>query len=145
MNITFRAATTADEIFFIHAHHEAYRPVITRMFGWDDAVQDEFARKSFDDGSMMIILHDHIPVGVFGLEDRADHLWLKEVFLLPAHQGQGIGSYILAHAIAQSAQTNKPLRLQTLKANLGAKRLYERHGFTVTDSTATHWQLARPL
>jgi GNAT superfamily N-acetyltransferase len=71
----------------------------------------------------------------------------SEVFILPIYQNQGIGSQIVTISIARARQNDQALRLQTLKANLGAKRLYERHGLRVTGVTEIHWhmEIAPPL
>ena len=142
MNINFVPTTEADREFFIHVHHTAYRKTIEEMFGWDEALQDGFANKAFDEGGMNIIWFEDKKIGVVGWEEFSDYLWLKEVFLLPEHQGQGIGNYIVTMSQDRAKKAGKDLRLQTLKANIGAKRLYERCGLQVTDATDTHWQLA---
>jgi ribosomal protein S18 acetylase RimI-like enzyme len=65
----------------------------------------------------------------------------SEVFILPIYQNQGIGSQIVIISIARARHNGQALRLQTLKANLGAKRLYERHGLRVTGVTEIHWHI----
>lgn len=142
MDLKFVPVADADRAFFIHVHHTAYRPVIEKMFGWDEALQDDFANKAFDGSGMNIIWLDGQKVGVVGYESYEDFLWLKEVFLLPEYQGRGIGTWIVKDAIAKAKLKGKELRLQTLKENTGAKRLYERHGFSVTHSNDTHWEMA---
>lgn len=133
--------TEADRAFFIYVHHTAYRDVIERQFGWDDTLQDGFANKAFDEGGMNIIYNNNQKVGVVGWQEYSDYLWLKEVFLLPEFQGMGIGSEIIKTSIAKAQELGKDLRLQTLKENLKAKKLYERFGFVVTDATDTHWKM----
>lgn len=56
---------------------------------------------------------------------------LKQMFLIPASQGQGIGSRLLADVIERARQSKKPVRLGVVKIN-PAIRLYQRHGFTIT-------------
>ena len=141
MTLKFIPTTEADRKFFIHVHHTAYRDTIEKMFGWDEALQDGFANKAFDEGGMNIIYHEDERIGVVGWEDFPDYLWLKEVFLLPEFQGQGIGKQIVTLSQERAKKAGKKLRLQTLKANLGAKRLYERCGFNVTEATDTHWKM----
>ena len=142
MSLNFIPAVATDLDFFIHVHHTAYRPVIESMFCWDEQRQDDYAKAAFANGGLTIVWHNHKRVGVFGLDENQDHLWLKEVFLLPIYQNKGIGTQIVTNAITRAHQLGKSLRLQTLKANLGAKRLYERHGLRVTAVTEIHWQMA---
>lgn len=141
MELKFIPVTEADRQFFIHVHHTAYRQVIEKMFGWDEALQDGFANKAFDEGGMNIVWRDGEKIGVVGWRDYPDYIWLNEVFLLPEYQGQGVGSQIVNLSKDKARTAGKELRLQTLMANLGAKSLYERLGFTVTGTTDIHWQM----
>jgi ribosomal protein S18 acetylase RimI-like enzyme len=60
-------------------------------------------------------------VGLWG--DVVSHLWVY-----PDQQNQGVGTALLA-----LAKERRPsgLRLQVFQQNVGARRLYERHGFTL--------------
>ncbi|MBL0726273.1 GNAT family N-acetyltransferase [Piscinibacter sp. HJYY11] len=62
--------------------------------------------------------------------------WIDQLYVLPGHVGQGIGSRLLELALASLA---RPIRLYTFQANAGARRFYERHGFRAikfTDGSA---------
>jgi ribosomal protein S18 acetylase RimI-like enzyme len=142
MNLKFVPMTENERAFFIHVHHTAYRDVIERQFGWDEALQDEFANKAFNEGGMKIVYFNDQKVGVVGWQEYPDYLWLKKVFLLPEYQRSGIGSQIVRLSISNAQKMGKELRLQTLKENINAKKLYERFGFVVTDATDTHWKMA---
>jgi ribosomal protein S18 acetylase RimI-like enzyme len=63
-------------------------------------------------------------VGFLGLwADIVSHLWVY-----PDQQNQGVGT-----ALLELAKERRPsgLRLQVFQQNVGARRLYERHGFTL--------------
>lgn len=141
MNLKYILATEGDRAFFIHVHHTAYRDTIEEMFGWDEKRQDELANRPFDEGGIHIIWNDDNRIGVVGWEERYDHLWLKELFLLPEYQGQGIGSQIIKDTITKARSVAKDIRLRTLKANMRAKELYERYGFELTEETDIHWNM----
>lgn len=141
MKLDFVQAISSDRSFFIHVHHTAYRDTIETMFGWNKAVQDDFAKKAFDPGGIKVIWFDGQRVGVVGWEQYPDYIWLKEVFVLPSKQGQGIGSAVIRYIKAIAEDRNLPVRLRTLKANQRAKALYERNGFTVSDTTDVHWNM----
>lgn len=142
MNLKLAPATEENRGFFIYVHHAAYRPVVEKMFGWDEETQDGHANRAFDGGNMNIVYLEDKKIGVVGLEEHSGFLWLKEVFLLPEYQGKGIGSHIVTAAIDKARKSGKEIRLQTLKANLDAKKLYERHGFNVTEATDIHWKMS---
>jgi ribosomal protein S18 acetylase RimI-like enzyme len=62
--------------------------------------------------------------GFVGLsEDQVRHLWVR-----PDQQNRGIGTALLA-----LAKERRPsgLRLRVFQQNMGARRLYQRHGFTL--------------
>ena len=56
---------------------------------------------------------------------------LDDVYVLPAFQGQGIGSEILKRCIAAS---KKDMYLYVFRNNIRAIAFYERFGFTVRES-----------
>ena len=75
-HFAIRPAREADEAFFVSVHHAAYRATVEKMFGWDQAVQDEIAARKFGEGGFFVIEKGVAPLGVFGWEDRCDGLWL---------------------------------------------------------------------
>ena len=141
MKLDYVPATGLDRGFFIHAHHTAYRDTIETMFGWNEAVQDGFAIKAFDQGGINVIWSSGQRVGVVGWEQCPDHVWLKELFVLPSKQGQGIGSAVIHHIKTIAEERNLPVRLRTLTANHRAKALYERNGFSVSYKADVHWNM----
>lgn len=144
MSIELIPAVEADRAFFRATHHAAYRDVIEAMFGWDEAKQDAYADSDFDQRNPHIILYNDDRAGVIGWQDKPDHLWFGPLFILPDYQGQGIGSKLVNDFIKRAQSHGKPLRLQTLRRNDGAKRLYEKLGFQVTETTDSHWQMQYP-
>ena len=111
------------------------------MFGWDEIVQDEFANKAFDEEGLHIIIVEGKEIGVVGWEEFPIYLLLKQLYLLPKYQGKGLGTEVLHHTKEKAKTLGKPIRLQTLRTNLGAKRLYERNGFQVEEVTDLHWKM----
>jgi ribosomal protein S18 acetylase RimI-like enzyme len=60
-------------------------------------------------------------VGLWG--NYVSHLWVH-----PDHQNHGVGTALLALA---KERRPRGLRLQVYQQNIGARRLYERHAFTL--------------
>jgi ribosomal protein S18 acetylase RimI-like enzyme len=54
------------------------------------------------------------------------------MWVLSTEVGQGIGSMLLAHVIGLAG---KKVRLYTFQENTGARRFYERYGFTAVKFT----------
>jgi len=68
--------------------------------------------------------HEGRLAGFLGLgEDQVRHLWVR-----PDQQNHGVGTALLT-----LAKERRPsgLRLRVFQQNVGARRLYERHGFTL--------------
>ena len=67
-------------------------------------------------------------IGFTGLgDDSVRHLWV-----LPEEQNRGVGT-----ALLELAKERRPegLQLWVFQRNVGARRFYERHGFTLTELT----------
>ncbi len=56
--------------------------------------------------------------------------WLGHLYVSPAEQGRGIGSELLSKA---KRQCPEGLRLYVFQSNAGARRFYERHGFSAVE------------
>ena len=58
--------------------------------------------------------------------------WVEQLYVAPGHTGRGIGSRLIA-----LAKERRPagLQLWTFQVNVGARRFYERHGFTAVEMT----------
>jgi GNAT superfamily N-acetyltransferase len=65
-------------------------------------------------------------VGILAVTQRSDVAWIEQLFVHPRHVGGGIGSALLAHAMAL---LTPPVRLYTFQANVRARAFYERRGF----------------
>jgi ribosomal protein S18 acetylase RimI-like enzyme len=141
MQVKLIPATEMDREFFRKAHHLAYRDVIEPMFGWDDKKQDHYADTDFNDRNPHLIQQENNSVGVIGWQEKEDHIWFGPIFVLPEFQSKGIGSLLIKQFIKDAKVKNIALRLQTLKMNEGAKKLYERLGFRVLSSNEIHWQM----
>lgn len=66
---------------------------------------------------------------------REPHWYLPLIGVDPAHQGQGIGSALLRHALARCDRDHLPAYLES--SNARNVPLYERHGFVVLGEIQT--------
>jgi GNAT superfamily N-acetyltransferase len=64
------------------------------------------------------------------LRPAEDGRWLEHFYLAPSLQGRGLGSAVLRTLLKQIDADGVPVRLNVLQGS-AARRLYERHGFTV--------------
>ncbi len=139
-----RKATAADTEFLRQLHHAAYRDVVTRMFGWDDAKQDRYFSSGFDATAYQVIIYDQQEIGAIRVQRDTTRWFLAEIQLLPAFHGHGIGTAVVHDLLVQAQAQRCSVSLQILKENR-ARRLYERLGFTLTGETETHYLMERSL
>ncbi|MEV0195062.1 GNAT family N-acetyltransferase [Nonomuraea sp. NPDC050691] len=68
--------------------------------------------------------------GCVALRPAKDSYWLEHFYLDPDLQGRGIGQAVMRWLLEQCDRENAVVRLNVLQGS-PARRLYERHGFTV--------------
>ncbi|HEY1806396.1 MAG TPA: GNAT family N-acetyltransferase [Terracidiphilus sp.] len=124
-NVSLRAATAEDAAFALHVTEACMRVYAEQAWGsWDRRGDLHLA---FD---QVIQLAGH-DIGLIGVDRRSDGWFLDKLYLLPAYQNRGIGSYLLQRLIDDARAARVELRLTVLEVN-PARRLYERHGFVLT-------------
>ncbi len=75
-------------------------------------------------------------VALIEMVPQPDHLWLENVAVHPAHQGQGLGRRLMAHAMSVARDMALPdIRLLTNAAFAANLRFYDSLGFVVTART----------
>ncbi|RDG34218.1 N-acetyltransferase [Streptomyces corynorhini] len=69
--------------------------------------------------------------------------WLEHFYLSPAVQGRGLGSAVLGSLLARTDAEDAAVRLDVVRGS-AARRLYERHGFTVECEDPIDVYMVRP-
>lgn len=124
-NISLRAAASDDEAFALHVMEACMRVYAEQTWGsWNGRADLDLA---FD----KIIHLAGRDIGIIGVDRRPDCWFLDKLYLLPAYQNQGLGSYLLQSLIKEAKSAQVVLRLSVLEVN-PARRFYERHGFVLT-------------
>ncbi len=139
---TLRPATDNDYAFLEALHTATMRDVVTQVWGWDAAIQGALFRRNFDPTRSQIVVVDGADAGVIALEKRDNAWFLAGIEIAPAYQSRGLGARLIGAIVAEAHAAGLPVTLQVLKVNR-AQYLYERLGFVVTGSTATHFLNAR--
>ena len=62
-----------------------------------------------------------------------DGAWLEHLYMKPGWTGRGIGRQLLDVIVAEAKMVTPVLRLYTFQCNGGARRFYERAGFTAVE------------
>lgn len=89
------------------------------------ARQETYLRQKLARGSRLYLLVEKIPLGVVCVTGDV----IEDLYVLPAWQERGYGTFLLRRAVAQCSGTP---RLWILENNRSAERLYRREGFYPT-------------
>ena len=126
-----RPATESDREFLFRLHCTAMRESVEALWGWDEELQRQIFDERFDGTQFQVIQVDGKDAGVLDVEERDDAIFLKLIELVPANQGQGVGTSVIRALQARG----KPVTLRVLTTNPRAAALYRRLGFRVTEQT----------
>lgn len=129
LNFCLRPAIPEDIRFVSGLHSKSVKGRAT------DAEQ-RMLRQQFVPGQDQIIEIGGEPIGCFGVDDRAEVLYLRYIALLPEVQGRGMGTALLGRLLYKAKITGIPVELTVDKTN-PARRLYERLGFRLVLETDT--------
>jgi ribosomal protein S18 acetylase RimI-like enzyme len=132
---TLRPANVDDAPLFYSVIDRTMREFIIATWGaWNEArVQSESAETSRSPNAQVIQIGD-LSVGVFVVARDPTYIQLEQIYLLPEYQRMGIGTTLLNNLIVEASQSKIPIRLRVMTIN-PAKKLYERVGFVVSEST----------
>ena len=143
MMITLRQARSADYPFALHLYFQTIKPLATAWIGWvDDEQEAQFANLWRPDDTKIITLKGE-DIGWVEFRWTGDELFLKQLYITPKYQRQGVGSQII-RLLNEQARTAKSMALFVLKNN-PAYRFYERHGFEVVRETHTTLVMRRAM
>jgi len=93
--------------------------------------QESSFRERWEVTEVRIVTRDGVDVGWLQSRIQDNALFLVQLFLEPASQGQGIGTETMKRLLSEAAQAQIPMTLGVVKSN-PAQRLYKRLGFEVT-------------
>ncbi len=142
VEISLRPATANDFAFAFEAKRLALGPHILARWPWDEVFQLDLHRKRWQERPWSIIEGEGTPIGTLSAAEYPHHFRFGEFYLLPKHQGQGIGSELLRRVLARADAASLPVKLEHLKWNpVGS--LYRRHGFRVVSENETHYFMVR--
>lgn len=126
INYQLRPATEIDYQFCRDLTKQNMLTLFSRHWGgWVDSV----FRKDFQVEEATIIQVNGQDVGYFSLKETKEELYLSNIQISFAIQGQGLGSSVIEGILAN---TSKQMRLTTFSDN-PAMHLYERLGFEVVE------------
>lgn len=132
MGWALRSANVADVEMIAELRAAVMRPDLERLGRFDEHRVRQRLRDSFSPQHTSIILADDAFAGCVTLRPAENGQWLEHFYLEPGIQGRGLGSAVLRALLERADADAVPVRLNVLQGS-AARRLYERHGFTVED------------
>jgi putative acetyltransferase len=133
-----RDAGPEDKEFAFRTRQIAFRGYLEQAQGWDEAEQRRLHERRFAAQRMRIMVADGADVGFVATSLRSEWLQLNQLFILPDHQGRGIGRWCVRKVQDEARALGLPVRLRVLKVNPRAKAFYERLGFVRTGEEGVH-------
>jgi ribosomal protein S18 acetylase RimI-like enzyme len=141
LRVTERAVTDDDYGQLWRLHVDAMRDYVAATHGWVDEVQERLFREGWQRKIAQRVLVDDVVIAAWLIERRPDDVFLSFVEVASSYRRRGIGTTIVRRILSEAGAVRLPARLQVLRSNLEARRLYERLGFRVEDETATHFRM----
>jgi GNAT superfamily N-acetyltransferase len=139
-----RPASMSDVTAVAELRAVVMRPDLERLGRYDEDRVRQRLRDGFDPAHTWIIEVDDTFAGSVALRPARDAHWLEHFYLAPHLQGSGIGSGVLRELLDRCDGDGVPVRLNVLRGS-PARRLYERHGFTLeTEDPVDVFMLRKP-
>jgi len=129
-----RPAREADVERIAELRAVTMRPDLERLGRYDEHRVRQRLRDGFAAEDTLVIEVEGEFAGCIALRPADDASWLEHFYLDPRSQGQGIGSAVLAKLLERCDREHVVVRVNVLHGS-PARRLYERHGFTVVTET----------
>jgi GNAT superfamily N-acetyltransferase len=130
MEWAMRPAEPADVEGIAELRAVVMRPDLERLGRFDEHRVRQRLRDSFSPRHTSVVLADGAFAGCVTLRPAGDEQWLEHFYLDPGVQGRGLGSAVLRTLLDRTDAEGVLVRLNVLQGS-AARRLYERHGFTV--------------
>ncbi len=142
MNFRQLGGDPGDIACAFEAKRAAMGPHIIKRWPWDEVFQRDLHERHYSEKLFFEIRRSEQRLGTLSIQRQADHVRFGEFYLFPEHQGQGTGSAIPAHCLAEADSLQLPVKLEYLHWNpVGS--LYRRHGFKEISRSEIHSFLQR--
>lgn len=143
-SLTLRQAKLTDSEFAYCTKKAAFREYVEQVWSWDEDEQRQFHEQRFDSQDFRVINLAGTDIGIMAVVVLGDCLKMNQLFLLPEHQGMGIGSKCMLLIMEEARELGLPLRLRVLKVNPRAQAFYKRLRFVRVGETDTHVLMELP-
>lgn len=132
MHIAFPDTSQSDADTLVAIRIAAMRESLERIGRFDPQRARERFLASFDPALCRFIEVDGVQSGFIQIRPQEDHWLLDHLYILPEHQGKGIGAAVLQDVSASADAQRMSIRLGALRGS-DSNRFYQRYGFIQTD------------
>lgn len=139
MEYEFRNCTYNDVDFILDLKEFGLKWYMEILYGWDKNVQKEKTVRELNRhiNDMKIITSYKRDIGITTFYNEDDQYVIGLLLIHPDYQNKGIATAILSEYINKAKIEKKRIIIKTYIKN-PARRLYERLGFTLYDTSETH-------
>ncbi|MFD5146578.1 GNAT family N-acetyltransferase [Streptomyces sp. NPDC058401] len=138
-----RPATTADVEMIAELRATVMRGDLERLGRYDEHRVRQRLRDSFSPRHTSVVVIGGEPAGSVTVRPSEGRQWLEHFYLAPHLQGRGLGSAVLRAVLDRTDARGATVALNVLQGS-AARRLYERHGFTVEAEDPVDVFMVRP-
>ncbi|MFC2093807.1 GNAT family N-acetyltransferase [Bacteroidota bacterium] len=129
VNFKIRNATQDDYEAVYIIKKDALQSYVENKWGWNEELQRNYHEKHFEPNNLKIIEAENKPIGSLKFIKAKDHIFLSELFIIQKYQSKRIGSRIINDYIKNANAEKKAVKLQVLRINERAVKLYKKLGF----------------
>lgn len=137
-SLTLRKAGPKDREFAYRVKKSAFKEYVDQVWGWDEDEQRQLHEQRLETQDFRVVSSAGADVGIMAVVVAPDCVRVNQLFLLPEHQGQGIGRKCMLLIMEEARRLGLPVRLRVLKVNPRALAFYQRLGFVRAGETDTH-------
>ena len=126
--ITFCPVTLNDFDALVTLRIAAMRESLERVGRFDPERARVRLQNSFYPEHTQFILWEGERIGFYTFRPLSDGFHLDHLYVHPAHQLRGVGSFVMQHLIAQADAAQQSIHVGALRGST-SNRFYQRHGF----------------
>ncbi|OQS40708.1 hypothetical protein B0T45_09960 [Chromobacterium haemolyticum] len=123
----------------------AMRVSLERIGRFDPVRARERLRAGFEPEDTFFIVNAEQKLGFIVFQEREGEMHLDHLYVLPEHQGKGVGALVMRWVLERAALLRLAVRVAALRGS-EANRFYQRHGFTLLSQGPfdNHYRLPGP-
>jgi len=135
-----RPARPGDYLFAVALYLDGAKRHLSKIGRWDEPRLKIKFRNGYNRAQTNIICAGEKPIGWMQVAEHVGRLHLRQLHLIPAYRGQGIGTTLIKDLLRRADALGKPVTLDVMHGN-PARRLYLRLGFRQTGRDADRTQM----